>query len=127
MPDYVLNRNYTHRSLLGHSVEFKKGEPVFVPPILEKEVVAIGAQRVDGENPAVVEEIKKAEEALSDDQRKEELYAAFDLIVERNDSGDFTAQGIPTVKAVEKIVSFNVDKKEVVDTYGEYRVAKQEG
>lgn len=127
MPDYVLNRNYTHRSLLGHSVEFKKGEPVFVPPILEKEVVAIGAQRVDGENPAVVEEIKKAEEVLSDDQRKEELYAAFDLIVERNDSGDFTAQGIPTVKAVEKIVSFNVDKKEVVDTYGEYRVAKQEG
>ena len=127
MPDYVLNRNYTHRSLLGHSVEFKKGEPVFVPPILEKEVVAIGAQRVDGENPAVVEEIKKAEEVLSDEQRKEELYAAFDLIVERNDSGDFTAQGIPTVKAVEKIVSFNVDKKEVVDTYGEYRVAKQEG
>ena len=127
MPDYVLNRNYTHRSLLGHSVEFKKGEPVGVPPILEKEVVAIGAQRVDGENPAVVEEIKKAEEVLSDDQRKEELYAAFDLIVERNDSGDFTAQGIPTVKAVEKIVSFNVDKKEVVDTYGEYRVAKQEG
>lgn len=127
MPDYVLNRNYTHRSLLGHSVEFKKGEPVFVPPILEKEVVAIGAQRVDGENPAVVEEVKKAEEVLSDEQRKEELYAAFDLIVERNDSGDFTAQGIPTVKAVEKIVSFNVDKKEVVDTYGEYRVAKQEG
>lgn len=127
MPDYVLNRNYTHRSLLGHSVEFKKGEPVFVPPILEKEVVAIGAQRVDGDNPAVVEEVKKAEEVLSDEQRKEELYAAFDLIVERNDSGDFTAQGIPTVKAVEKIVSFNVDKKEVVDTYGEYRVAKQEG
>ena len=127
MPDYVLNRNYTHRSLLGHSVEFKKGEPVFVPPILEKEVVAIGAQRVDGENPAVVEEVKKAEEVLSDEQRKEELYAAFDLIVERNNSGDFTAQGIPTVKAVEKIVSFNVDKKEVVDTYGEYRVAKQEG
>lgn len=127
MPDYVLNRNYTHRSLLGHSVEFKKGEPVFVPPILEKEVVAIGAQRVDGENPAVVEEVKKAEEVLSDDQRQDELYAAFDLLVERNDSGDFTAQGIPTVKAVEKIVGFNVEKKEVVESYAAYRIAKQEG
>lgn len=127
MPDYVLNRNYTHRSLLGHSVEFKKGEPVFVPPILEKEVVAIGAQRVDGENPAVVEEVKKAEEVLSDEQRKEELYAAFDLIVERNDSGDFTAQGIPTVKAVEKIVGFNVEKKEVAESYAAYRIVKQEG
>jgi len=126
MPDYVLNRNYTHRSLLGHSVEFKKGEPVFVPPILEKEVVAIGAQRVDGENPAVVDEAPVTPPELTDDQRQDELYAAFDLLVERNETTDFTAQGIPTVKAVEKIVGFNVEKKEVAESYAAYRIAKQE-
>lgn len=126
MPEYVLNRNHTHRSLQGFTVEFVKGTPVFVPPIIEKEVVAIGAQRVDGDNPDVVEDIPVEQPPMSDDARLDELYAAFDLLVERNDSGDFTAQGIPTVKAVEKIVSFSVDKKEVAEAYSTYRVAKQE-
>ena len=44
MPDFVLNRNYALRSLTGHSINFVKGKPCYVPPAVVKEAVAIGAE-----------------------------------------------------------------------------------
>lgn len=126
MPLYVLNRNYLHRSLMGHTISFEKGQPAYVPPECEKEVVAFGAECVDAEAPDVLEPEKKAARELSLDERKEELFAAFDLIAEKNDSKEFTAQGVPTVKAVERITGFDVEKTEVVEAWGEWKIAKAE-
>ena len=52
MPLYILNRDHVHRSIHGHSIGFEKGVPVHVPPgPIEREVIAIGAEPVDGEGP----------------------------------------------------------------------------
>ena len=45
---------------------------------------------------------------------------------ERNDSKDFTGQGVPTIKSVEKIVSFDVDRSEVVEAWGLYKISLAE-
>lgn len=126
MPEYVLNRNYTHRSLMGHTISFEKGQPTYVPPECEKEVVAFGADRVVGDNPDVLPEDVVVEEVPQGSDREAMLNAAFEQIEARNDTKDFTAQGVPTIKAVEKIVGFNVEKAEVLDAWREYRVAKAE-
>ena len=113
MPLYILNRDYIHRSLLGHTIAFIKGEPAWVPPgPIEREVYAIGAELVEGEAPELIDEPKAVVE-LSAEQREEELRAAFSLIVEKNNAKDFTAAGVPNVKAVEKLVSFSVEKVEL--------------
>lgn len=124
MPQYVLNRNYLHRSLHGFTIKFEKGQPVYVPPACETEVVAFGAECVDGVAPEVLAPEAPEKIDLSMGERKDQLFAAFELLAERNDTKDFTAQGVPTVKAVEKIVDFSADKKEVAEGWTEWKIAK---
>ena len=116
MPKYTLHRDYVHRSTLG-VISFEEDVPTHVPPHMEKEVIAIGAVRADGETPKVLEQDKKLPDVPLGDDREAEIKAAFDLLIERNDSNDFTGQGVPTVKSVEKIVGFDVDRKELVELW----------
>ena len=125
MPNYVLNRNYTHRSVNG-VVSFVKGESTWVVPMMEREVVAIGAERVDGESVELLDPEKVAKIPLSPIERQDELFGAFELLIEKNDSADFTGAGSPTVKAIEKIVDFSTDRVEIDTAWAEYKVAKAE-
>lgn len=121
MPMFTLNRAYTLRSTLGHIVNFVKGEPVYVPPALINEVVAIGAERSDGEAVDVLgpEEVVAAPMTL--DERTTLINDAFATIVGVNDADDFTAQGIPKVGVVEKMTGTKFDKNEVMTAWQKFR------
>lgn len=125
MPQYILNRNYVHRSTLG-VVSFEKGKPSHVPPMMEKEIMAIGGERADGTTIDPLDPEVIAKVPPSPMERRDDLFAAFQIIAERNDSKDFTGAGVPTVKAVEKLVDFDVDRNEVVEVWAEFKAAKAE-
>lgn len=124
MAEYVLNRNFVLRSMTGHSVNFVKNVPTFVPAIIEREARGIGAERVDGANPDMLDPETPEVAPLSHDERAEQIRTAFALLVERNDSKDFTGAGVPSVKAVEKLVDFDVDRNEVVTLWQAYRAGE---
>lgn len=126
MPLYTLNRNYVLRSLLGQSVQFVKNQPVDVPALLEKEARSIGAERVDGDNPDVLDAETETVAPMTSGERTDQITTAFELLIERNDPKDFTGAGVPSVKAVEKIVGFDVDRAEVVEAWAAYRAAQGE-
>lgn len=125
---YVLNRTYVHRSTSG-VVSFVKGEPMWVPPTMEKEVIAIGAERADGDTPDVLEDAAPARKQFSQIERQDEIFAAFNILIERNNSKDFTGAGVPTVKAVEKIIdsAIEADRGEIEALWVEYKVKLAEG
>ena len=120
---FVLNRDKVLRTTQGHSIRFRKGVPVVVPRALEREAVAIGAECVDGkvemENPSTPAE-------LSPDMRKEKLLDTLRTLRERNDSNDFTANGQPTVKAVERESGISADRTEVGELWLEIITAPDE-
>lgn len=120
---FTLNRDHVHRSTLG-VISFAKGKPTFVPPVMHREVYAIGAEPAE---PAAVELLDPEKvanhEPVDAESRFEELAAAYGLIVERNNSRDFTGAGRPTIKAIEKIVGFTVDEGEANETWQRYREA----
>jgi len=124
MAEYVLNRNFVLRSMTGHSVNFVKNVPTFVPALIEREARGIGAERVDGANPDMLDPETPEVAPLSHDERAEQIRTAFALLVERNDSKDFTGAGVPSVKAVEKLVDFDVDRNEVVALWQAYRAGE---
>lgn len=124
MAEYVLNRNFVLRSMTGHSVNFVKNVPTFVPALIEREARGIGAERVDGANPDMLDPETPEVAPLSHDERAEQIRTAFALLVERNDSKDFTGAGVPSVKAVEKLVDFDVDRNEVVTLWQAYRAGE---
>lgn len=111
MSEFVLNRNHRLISLTGHTVQFMKGEPVFVPPALKAEAIAIGAQPVDGDTDVLEEEKEVIE--LTPEERTEALIKAFKVLQGRNERGDFTGQGVPAIPALRKLVEFAPEKKEV--------------
>lgn len=122
MPEYVLNRNYTLASLAGRVISFKKGEPVWVPPEVEKEALMIGATPVDGHKDILDPEVE-APKPLEAGERLEAINKAYATMKARDVRGDFTAQGVPSTKVLEKLVGFEVASKERDETWQAYREA----
>lgn len=120
MPNYTLNRDFMLRTTDG-VISFVKGEPAWVPPNMVKHAVGIGAEPVDGAKPDLTD-APEAPEQLSDEDRKALILAAFEQIKGKNDSKDFTGAGCPTVKAVERIVEFAVERTEVAELWNEFKV-----
>lgn len=123
---FTLNRDRVHASVLGLSVEFKKGVPAHVPPELYAEVQAIGAIPED----EIVEETAaaaaKTNEPSDPNKRKEEIFAAFEMLALRNERTDFTAGGAPRDQALESILGWKLSTKERDVLWTEFKVGKDD-
>lgn len=123
MPEYILHRTHLLSTTNG-VVSFEKDEPTWVPNHMIRDAEAIGAIPVDGDLQDPLGEEKKLPEIPVGDDRKDQIFTAFELLIERNEANDFTGQGVPTVKAVEKIVGFDVERSEVLELWAEHKVSK---
>lgn len=121
MAKYILNRTHTLRTTHG-VISFVKGEETWVPPNMVADAVAIGAEPAGDEEKPDLTGAKEPPEQLSDEDRKALILAAFEQIKGKNDSKDFTGAGCPTVKAVERIVEFAVERTEVTELWNEFKV-----
>lgn len=112
--DMVLNRNYTMASTLGHTIQFKRNVPTHVPAILRSQAIAIGAVPADGSDPNVLQDEPQVSAAPADPmERIDAVRKAIELIVRRNERGDFTAAGIPTTVAVSQAAGWKVQAREI--------------
>jgi hypothetical protein len=123
MPMFTLHRSFILRTTKGHSIGFVKGVPSWVPPICIEDAVAIGAQPVEEgvsvlppENAPVVE--------LTPEQREQKLFKAFELLLARNERGDFTASNQPHCKKLTAIVDFEVPIPERDEAWRKFRLQR---
>ena len=123
MPLYVLNRNHLLLTTDG-TARFDKGVPVWIVPGMERHAVAIGAERVDGQSPDPLGPELAKLPVFTHDERTAQILIAFEQLSERNDSKDFTAQGVPSVKAVERVVNFSVERAEVLELWAQSKIDK---
>lgn len=126
---YVLQRNSTLASTQGHRIVFRKGVPVEIPTELEHEALAIGATPVEGEPPMKADpaENPAVNTGPADPaERKKEILAAFVSLVAANQRKDFAASGRPKVDAVERVLGYDVDAKELDARWADYNLAKLE-
>lgn len=106
---FTLNRDKVLASTRGHTIEFIKGEPVEVPHDMVSEVMAIGA---------IPEEDLPEENTLPDAEpadpqaRKALIVDAMEKMALRNKREDFTASGLPDVRALKEIIGFGIHHKE---------------
>lgn len=119
---FTMQVNKIIATTMGHTIEFKKGEPTHVPKECWAEVQAAGAVPADAE--ALEPKVKKNAAPNDPNDRKAAIFAAIDLIVEGNKREDFGADSTPNVKAIEKLTGFDTDGKEVKKLWAEYRQEK---
>lgn len=128
MAHFVLNRDYRYISPLGHTVQFAKDEPVYVPPELHRLVQTFGALPTEDGVESVLGEEKAPAPEITPEQRREQIIAAFRVLEDRNEREDFTGQGIPSVAAMRELIpAFKVEKKEVEGVWREYVESKVVG
>lgn len=123
MPQYVLNRDYTLRNTKG-VITFTKGQPTNVPPFMEMDAVGIGAEAVEKATPSLVPPEDKVVVNPEGEERQAQILTAISLLVEKNDASDFTGSGSPSVKAVEGVLGFDIDRSELVEAWKKFNADK---
>ena len=110
MAEFVLNRNHMLHGM-GHGIKFVKGQPTWVPECLHREAIGIGAEPTEGKieinDPEEAEEIQ-----LSQSDKDDLFFRAFETLIARNEREDFGGDGKPSVEALKKILNFGFTKKE---------------
>ena len=120
---FLLNRNRTITSLMGHSIAFKKGELTYVPKEMYADAVAAGAIP---ENELEEDEKPVAKTELTADERKNAIFSAFAAIVEKNDRESFTGNGLPDAKVVSSLTGFTVSAAERATLWTEFKQKEAE-
>jgi hypothetical protein len=109
----ILNRNFTHTSLYGHSIRFEKDVPVAVPNAIVREVVAIGALRDDGEDAITASKVDAEHVPQTIEERTDLILDVIEDMTERNDRDEFTGTGLPKLLVLSSKAGFKVDKTEL--------------
>lgn len=121
----TLNRHFVLRSTMGHSVEFHKDKSTNVPHVLYADAIAIGAVRSDGADANVIEN-ENTKVPLTQDELDKLLREALVDVEEKASRDDFTAQGIPTVAAVNRVSGEKYDSKSIAEGWKAYQLSKNE-
>lgn len=120
MPMMTLHRDYVLPTLKGHSIGFKKDVPTYVPASVYPEALAIGAIPAEGDALDLIAPPPVSNAPSDTTERSLQILTAIEKIVTINERKDFTAAGVPTVKAVEREVKFDVDAREVAAVWQDF-------
>jgi hypothetical protein len=132
MPEFVLNRTHTLRSLQGHIINFEKGKPTWVPPVCVKEALEIGAdpvESVDKTNVLLGDDPNAKPKApeLTAEERAAKIKDAFAQLERENNRADFAASGAPKPVAIARITGFTPENRERDEVWRAYKEAKALG
>jgi hypothetical protein len=124
---FKLNRNYVLTTDSGLSFHFEKDKEVHIPPKFAQLAINIGAEPVEAKDKAEAERIQRETDAetAAATERDRKLVDAVNLIIERNDSGDFTAGGRPNMKTISRLVGFAVEKDELDRVFDKIRALRE--
>jgi hypothetical protein len=119
---YVSYRDIVVSSVMGHSIEFKKGVPTQCPPTMHAELLAIG---IVPEEPMVEEPVVEGVQAPQDPEvRKKQLFEVFEKVALRNKRDDFTAKGMPHLSVLAKELGWAVEGKERDAVFQEWNIER---
>lgn len=124
MPEMILQRNYHMITPRGHAVYFKKGAKTFVPPVVVKDAIAIGAVMVDGEVPNLDDTKPIVTGPADPAERQVAIFKAFDKIVANGVREDFMASGSPNANAVARELGWPIDARERAKAWDVYKTTR---
>lgn len=106
---------------MGACVWLKANEPMMVPGVLVDDAAALGCVPVDSNeyesHKTKLEKVAKAQEEL-----KEKLIDATDILVRRNDFKDFTSTGHPRIEALAIVAE--ISEKEITEQMRDHAFAE---
>jgi hypothetical protein len=123
---FVMNRDRTVPSTLGHVIEFKKDIPTHVPKALHQMVMEAGAVPEEEleDDPRDAKSPKGATAPEDGDERKSQILTAMELIADENKAESFSAGGVPSAKALQAALGWKVTEQERKELWVAFTQAK---
>jgi hypothetical protein len=111
---FIMHRDRTVASTLGHAIEFKKGVPTHVPPALIRQVLEVGGEPAEElkEDPRDEKPAGGKQEPGDPGEREQQILEAIEMLVTENKRENFTAGGVPHNKALTALLGWAPDAKE---------------
>lgn len=107
---FILNRDRVVASTSGHSVEFKRDVPTYVPPPMWAEVKQLGAEPTEDSPEETGAAVSKA--PTDPAEREQAIIEAIEALTLKNDRDDFNAGGKPNLKPLADFLGWSVNAKE---------------
>jgi len=118
--EFISNKDQVIISTVGRSIEFKKGEPTYVPKMMWPAVLAVGIIPAD----EMPDDTEKKEPVLTDEERKAKLSEAIAVLADENAREKFTGNGMPRTEAISDLSGVYIDAKERDALWTEYLQSK---
>lgn len=117
--ELMMGRDYTLRTMSGHTIRFKRMVPKRVPKSVVDEAMRHGAFPPNPEEEAEAQTAEddarqeKEQEHLGKlEQREETLKAQIRTMIDRNHRDDFTASGRPDVRVIRRETGLDLTAEE---------------
>lgn len=118
---FILNRDHTLSTTLGHTIEFIKGQPVHVPHEVWNQALGIGAMP---EEDLPQTKVAATSEPEDPNERREAIMAGFAAMVQAGKRESFMASGAPHVKALAAQIGFILDNKERDSLWAAFQISR---
>ena len=127
MPKYLLNRDHDLVSKLGASVSFKKGVPTFAPIFLDREITALGGEKVEDDELDTEDAGGGDNTPPTAEEREAAMLVAMDAIVLGGKKEDMTKGGTghPSQKALSRELGWTPDAGERDAAWAKYVANKK--
>lgn len=124
MPQMVMNRNWTVRTLTGHTIAFEKGKKTHVPPDFKviEECRRFGAEFVDEKDDIVPSDGPVVTPLpRTPAERRAKILQLFAEMKDNQSEhrNHFTAAGRPAVRYVNTALGFDIGAPEIEDLWNE--------
>lgn len=124
---FVFTRDRTIVSVKGHTVFFPKGVPTYAPPAIHREVVEAGGEPVEAmDDPRDPPKSTGPTEPTDPEVRATDIYAAVEMVVNKNSRDDFTANGSPHTNALSALVGWKVTADERDQAWAKFQRGKDD-
>lgn len=125
MPFFTYPSDVVIETTTGHCVQFTAGVETFVPPAAVSAVVARGAQPVDPSAVNVPNILMGGTVSntgtTTSPERLKALEKAIDALAATNNREDFSASGVPMVRAILRVAGFEPTARERDEAWLLYR------
>ncbi len=121
----VTMQNRRMATTSGHVIRFKRNEPKEIPRSILPDAMAIGAAPVEQSD--LPEQEQEPQAPVTSDERRDAILEAMGLLYERQERGDFTANGLPQINPLEELSGVtNIHGQERDALWSEFQQSRAE-
>lgn len=122
--EVISTRNYTLATTKGHVIRFYKGIAKAIPGTILEDAMAVGIMPTDEKYLPGAETQSILGDVARGTERVRQIREVVEALVARNERGDFSASGLPSLVVVSDALGYKIEQSELSRVWASIREEK---